>query len=499
MTESKESAAAALADPSDGASSTPEERATGWKDKGNAAFKAGRYTEALVLYTKGIDCCPSAPLLGNRAAVHLKLESFGAAMQDANAAVGLDRSYVKAFYRRGSAYIGLGKLKQALKCFEAVVKAKPKSKDAKKKVAACRSAIKRERFERAVEVKDAPKMSETIDVSAVEVPASYEGPRLPESGEVTLEFVAQLTEHFRQQKTLHRRYVYVILLKMLELLKALPTLLEHSLPDVEGVEPKFTVCGDTHGQFYDLLNIFKINGTPSPTNPYLFNGDYVDRGSFSLETVLLLFSYKLACPNAMHLHRGNHESKNMNMIYGFKGEVTAKCDDKAMQLFTEVFNWLPLASVIQGHTFVTHGGLFAQSDVKLDDIRKVDRNMEPPDKGLMCDMLWADPGPFPGRGPSKRGVGLAFGPDVTNEFLNQNGLKLLVRSHEVKDEGFLVEHDGKCVTIFSAPNYCDQMGNKGALINFDRDMKPTFVQYTAVDHPNVKPMAYAPQMGMFGF
>ncbi len=481
------------------ASGTLEEQATAWKDKGNAEFKSCKYTAALALYTRGIECCPSAALLGNRAAVHLKLESFGSAMADANTAIQLDKTYVKAFYRRGSAYIGLGKMKQALRCFEAVASVKPKSKDARAKVAACKKAIQKDRFERAVEVKDAPKVSETIDLSSIQVPDAYDGPRLPESGEVTLEFVQALTERFRAQKLLHKKYVFIILLQILEQLKGLPTLLEHSLSSEEGVDPKFTVCGDTHGQFYDLLNIFKLNGVPSPTNPYLFNGDYVDRGSFSLETVMLLFAYKLLYPTAMNLHRGNHESKNMNKIYGFQGEVEHKCDARVMSLFTEVFNWLPLCSVIQGHTFVTHGGLFSQQHVKLADLNKVNRNMEPPEKGLMCDMLWADPGPFPGRSPSKRGVGLAFGPDVTKEFLEENGLSLLVRSHEVKDEGYLVEHDGKCITIFSAPNYCDQMGNKGALINFDKDMTPTFVQYTAVDHPAVKPMAYAPQMGMFGF
>ena len=117
--------------------------------------------------------------------------------------------------------------------------------------------------------------------------------------------------------------------------------------------------------------------------------------------------------------------------------------------------------------------------------------------GIMSDILWADPQPFKGRGPSKRGVGLSFGPDVTAQFLADNGLEMVVRSHEVRDEGFLVEHDGKLVTIFSAPNYCAQMGNKGGIIHFTPDMKPTYVKFTAVAHPPIRPMAYAGNM--FGF
>ena len=130
-------------------------------------------------------------------------------------------------------------------------------------------------------------------------------------------------------------------------------------------------------------------------------------------------------------------------------------------LFTEVFHCLPLCHCVAGKVFVTHGGLFSRDDVTLDELRKVERFREPPDEGLMSECMWSDPQPMPGRAPSKRGVGLSFGPDVTADFLQRNGLKLLVRSHEVKDAGYEVEANGKLITVFSAPNYCDQMGNKG--------------------------------------
>jgi serine/threonine-protein phosphatase 5 len=109
----------------------------------------------------------------------------------------------------------------------------------------------------------------------------------------------------------------------------------------------------------------------------------------------------------------------------------------------------------------------------------------------MMEMLWTDPQPQPGRGPSKRGIGLQFGPDITARFCDNNGLKAIIRSHEVRQEGFEAEHNGRCITVFSAPNYVDQTGNKGAFINFDDQYNLTHREFEAVPHPNVKPMAYA--------
>jgi len=307
-------------------------------------------------------------------------------------------------------------------------------------------------------------------------------------------------ERFRNQKLIHKRYAIRLLISCKNYFETLPSLLELNVPEQgpeDGAEPRFTVCGDTHGQFYDVLNIFKLNGYPSAANPYLFNGDFVDRGSFSVEVMLTYLLFKMACPDGIYLIRGNHETKNMNKIYGFEGEVRHKYDQKTFELFLEVFEHLPLAATIGGKVFVTHGGIPVEP-VTLDEIRKIKRGREPGDSGLMSDLLWADPQPFPGKAPSKRGVGYSFGPDITERFLQLNNLELLVRSHEVKDEGYVVEHGGKTITVFSAPNYCDSMANKGAFIRFDASCKTEFVQYEAVPHPNVKPMAYAAGMaGLF--
>ena len=143
----------------------------------------------------------------------------------------------------------------------------------------------------------------------------------------------------------------------------------------------------------------------------------------------------------------------MNQMYGFVGEVSAKYSARMADLFTEVYNWLPLCHLLSRRVFVTHGGLFSRDGVTLDELRAVERGRQPPEEGLMCELLWSDPQPQPGRGASKRGVGCQFGPDVTAEFCRTNRLDYVIRSHEVKADGYEVAHDGRCVTVFSAPNY----------------------------------------------
>jgi len=200
----------------------------------------------------------------------------------------------------------------------------------------------------------------------------------------------------------------------------------------------------------------------------------------------------------MYLNRGNHEGKNMNKLYGFEGEVKHKYCDQTMVLFAHSFNMLPLCHVINKKIMVVHGGLFAKDDVKLDDIRKINRKQEIPENGNMCDLLWSDPHKGKGRIPSKRGVSIQWGSDIAQKFLKDNGLEYLVRSHEMKEEGYEVEADGHVITIFSAPKYCDQMTNKGAYINLKgEEMKPHFVQFAAVPHPPIPSMHYARNSQMF--
>ena len=473
----------------------------------------------MTAYTRAIASAPSAALFSNRAATHLKLESFGSAIADAEAALRLDATFVKAYYRRGSALMALSRIKLAKKDFVAVLSARPGDKDATAKVAECDKAIKRAAFEAAIATESSRPPSESLNPDSLALTNSYTGPVLPripalgaaasaeecaadptavnEHG-VSLGFVRALRSEFLSQRGLHKRFTWEMLQRINKLFRSYRTLVRAPFPaDAEF----FNVCGDTHGQYYDTCNIFSLVGEPSPTNPFIFNGDFVDRGSFSVENVLLLFAWKLLYPAHVHLHRGNHETISQNRVYGFEGEVKAKFCGATMDLFTEVFQALPLATVIDDAVFVTHGGLFCSDGVTLADIASIPRFCEPPEAGgLMSDLLWSDPQPFAGRGPSKRGVGMSFGPDITAAFLASNGLQLLIRSHEVKDDGYVVEHAGKCITIFSAPNYCDSVGNKGAVCRLRRGQyeSPTFVSFDAVPHPPVRPMAYSSMAGMFG-
>ncbi|XVF14531.1 hypothetical protein REPUB_Repub09cG0069300 [Reevesia pubescens] len=515
------------------------------KLQANEAFKAHKYGQAIDLYTQAIELNgQNAVYWANRAFAHTKLEEYGSAILDATKAIEVDPKYSKGYYRRGAAYLAMGKFKEALKDFQQVKKICPNDPDATRKLKECEKAVLKLKFEEAIAVPESERRSvaDSIDyhtigtspssssmptqvgfaavavafvaalvmmlgaaaatkVAAVvvvvlgtwwwggstEVELQYSGAKI-EGDVITLDFVKKMMDDFKNQKCLHKRYAFQIVLQTREMLRAQPSLVEISVPDGS----HFTVCGDVHGQFYDLINIFELNGLPSEENPYLFNGDFVDRGSFSVEVILTLFAFKCMCPSAIYLARGNHESKSMNKIYGFEGEVRSKLNETFVELFAEVFCYLPLAHVINQKVFVVHGGLFSVDGVKLSDIRAIDRFCEPPEEGLMCELLWSDPQPFPGRGPSKRGVGLSFGADVTRKFLQDNNLDLVVRSHEVKDEGYEIEHDGKLITVFSAPNYCDQMGNKGAFIRFEApDLKPNIVTFSAVPHPDVKPMAYA--------
>lgn len=465
-------------------------RAEELKALANEAFRAKKYSQAIDLYSQAIELNSlNAVYYANRAFAHTKLEEYGSAIQDASKAIEIDPRYPKGYYRRGAAYLAMGKFKEALKDFQQVKKLSPNDPDAAQKVKECEKAVKKLKFEEAIAVPESERHSvaDSIDYRSIEVEPQYSGARI-EGDVITLDFVKKMMDDFKNQKCLHKRYAFQIVLQTREMLRALPSLVDIDIPDGK----HFTVCGDVHGQFYDLLNIFELNGLPSEENPYLFNGDFVDRGSFSVEVILTLFAFKCMCPSAIYLSRGNHESKSMNKIYGFEGEVRSKLSETFVELFAEVFCCLPLAHVLNQKVFVVHGGLFSVDGVKLSDIKAIDRFCEPPEEGLMCELLWSDPQPLPGRGPSKRGVGLSFGADVTKRFLQDNSLDLVVRSHEVKDEGYEIEHDGKLITVFSAPNYCDQMGNKGAFIRFEAPtLKPNIVTFAAVPHPDVKPMAYA--------
>ena len=253
---------------------TAEAEALGHKAAGNEHFKAGKWSAALVCYTAGIECAPTAVLLSNRAACHLKMESFGAAIVDADRAIALDPRYVKGHYRKGGASMGLGKLKQAAACYKKVCVLRPTDTGARKKLAACTRELKRERFAAAMRYDgdggpggsgassygSYAGASPRTAAASMTVPASYTGPHLPDGG-VTLEFATALRVAYREEQVLAKKYVIDIVGQATAHFRNEPSLVDIAIPD--GEDGLLTVCGDTHGQFYDLCNIFTTVGVKS--------------------------------------------------------------------------------------------------------------------------------------------------------------------------------------------------------------------------------------------
>lgn len=203
--------------------------------------------------------------------------------------------------------------------------------------------------------------------------------------------------------------------------------------NVQPVRTPVTVCGDIHGQFHDLMELFKIAGQPPDVN-YLFLGDYVDRGYYSVECVCLLLAFKIRYPERITLLRGNHETRAITQVYGFYDECFRKYGNANIwKNLTDVFDYLPLTSVIQNELFCLHGGLSPRLTT-LDAIRQLERIQEVPHEGPMCDLLWSDPDDTTGWGPSPRGAGFIFGKDVSHEFTHSNSLKMIVRAHQLFNE-----------------------------------------------------------------
>ncbi|RMC13587.1 hypothetical protein DUI87_08663 [Hirundo rustica rustica] len=246
--------------------------------------------------------------------------------------------------------------------------------------------------------------------------------------------------------------------------------------NVQEVRCPVTVCGDVHGQFHDLMELFRIGGKSPDTN-YLFMGDYVDRGYYSVETVTLLVALKVRYPERITILRGNHESRQITQVYGFYDECLRKYGNaNVWKYFTDLFDYLPLTALVDGQIFCLHGGLSPSIDT-LDHIRALDRLQEVPHEGPMCDLLWSDPDDRGGWGISPRGAGYTFGQDISETFNHANGLTLVSRAHQLVMEGYNWCHDRNVVTIFSAPNYCYRCGNQAAIMELDDTLKYSFLQF----------------------
>ncbi|CAA95811.2 Serine/threonine-protein phosphatase [Caenorhabditis elegans] len=305
------------------------------------------------------------------------------------------------------------------------------------------------------------------------------------------------------QDMLKRYEIYELCLRARELFWTQP-LYRH-------VEVPVTIVGDIHGQFEDLKMMMDMNGWPftedeakemcknlllkggkdgKQTFPavlgsgtdrqktqknYLFLGDYVDRGPYSIEVVLMLFAMHLRWPDRVTLLRGNHESRPVNRQYGFYGECVRRYSERIYEVFQLAFNAMPLTAIVNKRIMCMHGGISEE----LFDLKQLDalkRPIDTPDIGIIADLTWADPEcEIDYYKESPRGAGKIFGAKAVDEFCKHFQLDLIVRAHQVVQDGYEFFADRKLVTIFSAPFYCGQTNNIASMLNIDKDMVASFM------------------------
>lgn len=392
-----------------------------------------------------------------------------------------------------------------------------------------RTGMRAEWFPRNSGFTDAELAAERSRAMTLPDPPGYSGPRYTGRGSISDQWINDLLEMQKSDKRLPKKDATLMVLDMIDILGKEPNIPDLSIPSGGSV----AVVGDTHGQYWDLFTTLSKTGPPGPSNPVVFNGDMVDRGSWSIEVVLAIFAMKLKDPQFVGINRGNHEMLEANLIYGFCGECEAKYGLDLFDLFSEAFRRLPLGHLVDNKVLIVHAGVggpdpriwmpgqthdptdsipLNQNLPTLATMKAVDRNMEVSpdaykdsigpsstdkaviDERMMIDILWSDPRGGGGYGPSYRkskGVYM-FGPDVSAAFCEANNLQCIIRSHEVKAAGYRWDHPN-VVTVFSAPNYLDTGNNKAAVLKLTQaapgsEITITPSVYEAAKHPDLPPM-----------
>mmetsp|Transcript_59351 Transcript_59351/g.130337 ORF Transcript_59351/g.130337 Transcript_59351/m.130337 type:complete len:1009 (-) Transcript_59351:23-3049(-) len=364
-----------------------------------------------------------------------------------------------------------------------------KAREQKRKQAqAKKKASNKEKQEAAV-----PTSGSGVTDASLGISEGYTGFRLPLP--VTQEGAQALLEHYLMNgdtDPLHPKYVNYLTTQFTQIYRE-----KHPKSVVYTETPKpgrLVVVGDTHGQLADVCHILYHLGAPSATNRFLFNGDMVDRGPYGVEILLIIFAFFLADPDCLIVHRGNHENEDMNALDadaggGFIDEVMRKYGLMAYRRFVSAFKAFSLCSVVEKEIFVVHGGLSRVASMSIDYLNSIDHTEVTAPHPMatnikdqvFSDLVWSDPTDQPGKYKSERGIGIKFGQDITTKFCMQNRLRFVIRSHQVPDDGrgYMKQHDGRCVTIFSASNYCGDGGNYGAVLVLDSQHFP---RYEIIEH-----------------
>ncbi|XP_066880163.1 serine/threonine-protein phosphatase with EF-hands 1 isoform X2 [Kogia breviceps] len=286
----------------------------------------------------------------------------------------------------------------------------------------------------------------------IDIPDSYCGPRL--QFPLTFTDIHLLIEAFQQQQILHAYYVLEVLFETRKLLQQKPNFTYTKTSPSEEI----TICGDLHGKLDDLFLIYSKNGLPSESNPYVFNGDFVDRGKNSMEILIILFVSFLVYPNDVHLNRGNHEDFMMNMRYGFTNEVLYKYKlhgRKILQILEDIYTWLPIGTIIDNEILVVHGGISESTDLNL--LHRIERNK--------VKSVLMPPIPIDGDRATKKG----------------NKVGTIITARGIRTYGSLSEQLTKCeweqvITVFSASNYYEEGSNRGAYVRVSSGTPPRFFQ-----------------------
>ncbi|KAJ3416978.1 3',5'-cyclic-nucleotide phosphodiesterase (PDEase) (3':5'-CNP) [Chytridiales sp. JEL 0842] len=359
-------------------------------------------------------------------------------------------------------------------------------------------------MENGAKVSTQERICKEVEAPAVHLPTTEMFYSKADSSKPDLEF---LKTHFSREGRLTEEQALFIINKGTELLKKESNLLEIDAP-ITGLfactfihwykwrrtDTFVIVCGDVHGQFYDLMKLFEVGGDPASTR-YLFLGDYVDRGYYSIECVLYLWSLKMWYPDTLFLLRGNHECRHLTDYFTFKLECKHKYSEKVYEACLESFCALPLAAVMNKQFLCIHGGLSPELNT-LDDIKNINRFRETPTHGLMCDLMWADPLEDFGQERTNeffvhngvRGCSYFFSYHAACAFLERNNLLSIIRAHEAQDAGYRMYRKTRTtgfpsvITIFSAPNYLDVYNNKAAVLKYENNVM-NIRQFNFTPHP----------------